>query len=338
MKKVWWTWDVRMRWAHGFCASAESFESNYKAAVDSACKYGVEGIVIWGFLRDSHGGVESARRVCDYAAQHGVKILPGVGIDAYGGVFHEGDSPWSLDTYLAMNPGAQAIAKDGSPMLHHWPPTAKTARRVGCASNMELMDFYKDSLDWLVDTFDLGGFFIEQGDIGLCHCPKCKSRTRTTNLKKTPMALEDMSMRLTPIVSHALSHRKGLMILVENYCGFGPAEIAHVSRFLKDFPPEVFQSWQAYDAPARFEITEQSNSPTEHGCMAIRTNNDLFGGEMEDIGNIRKANRLGRQAGLDMTYIYGEYSDQWPKTAANYRAWADSAADDCGKTGLPPQC
>lgn len=325
MNKTWWTWDVRMRWSHGFCGSGESFESNYRAAIDAAGRYGVEAIVIWGFLRDSHGGVASAQRVCDYARDHGVKILPGVGIDAYGGVYHEGSSPWSLDTYLSQHPEAQAVVADGSPMFHHWPPTAPKARKVGCPANNELMAYYQASLDWLIETFALEGFFIEQGDVGQCQCARCRGRKRTSNLKQTPMALEDMAGRLTPLLKHVVAARKGMTILVENYCGISPAEVAHVKPFLADFPESVTQCWQAYDAPQRFEITTESRSPTAHGCMAVRTNNDLFGGEFDDRENIRKANRLGRGAGLDMTYIYGEYPDEWPKTAANYRAWAESA-------------
>ncbi len=326
MKKVWWTWDVRMRWAAGFCSSKESFEANYALAVDAASRHGVDAIVIWGFLRDSHGGVDSARRVCEHAHAHGVMILPGVGIDAYGGVYHEGNSPWSLDTYLAEHGQDQAQNADGSPMLHHWPPTAKRARRVGCPSSEALMTYYRDGLDWLTSTFELRGFFIEQGDVGLCQCLQCSARKRTSTLKGgLPNSLDDMARRLPPLIRHALSKRPGMTVLVENYCGISPAETALVAPFLRGFPEEVFHCWQAYDAPGRFEITAESRSPALHGCMAIRSNNDFVGGEIDDRDNIRQANRLGQQAGLDMTYIYGEYPDEWPKTAANYRAWSESA-------------
>ena len=45
-----------MRWAHGFSRWEESFVGNYKRAIERAVRYGVERIVIWGFLRDRHGG------------------------------------------------------------------------------------------------------------------------------------------------------------------------------------------------------------------------------------------------------------------------------------------
>ena len=46
---------------------------------------------------------------------------------------------------------------------------------------------------------------------------------------------------------------------------------------------------------------------------------------MDDRENIRRAVALGRAAGLDMTYIYGEFNDGWPVTRGNYQAWAAAA-------------
>jgi len=328
MKKIWWTWDVRTRWAHGFCGSAESFVENYRGAVDAASRYGVEGIVIWGFLRDRHGGVEAAKQVAGYAHEKGIAVLPGVGIDSYGGVYYEGESPWALNTYLTAHPDARAADEEGSPHFHSWPPTDRSRRFMGCPSNEGLMAFYRESIDWLLETFNLRGFQVEQGDVKRCQCGGCRDRERTGVLNKLPgrTCLEDMAARVAPVVSHALAKRPELTVLVENYSGLRPEDAATVGPFLKDFPEAAFHSWQAYDAVGKFFITEESRSPAPHGCMAIRTNNDCFGGEIDDRENIKRAVALGRAAGLDMTYIYGEFGDGWPITRANYEAWAAAAA------------
>ena len=42
MKKIWWTWDLRMRWSHGFCSDEESFLQNYTRAIDDVAE-AVEG-------------------------------------------------------------------------------------------------------------------------------------------------------------------------------------------------------------------------------------------------------------------------------------------------------
>jgi hypothetical protein len=328
VKKIWWTWDLRTRWARGFSGTAEEFVQNYRRAIDAARRYGVDGIVIWGFLRDRHGGVEAARRVRDYAGEQGVMILPGVGIDSYGGVYYQGDSPHALNVYLTAHPGARAVNADGSPQIQRWPPSDASERFAGCPSDAGLMDFYRESIDWLVDTFHLDGFQIEQGDVALCHCPRCRGRKRTGVAKLAGRTcLEDLAGRVAPVAAHALARRPNLVVIAENYSGLLPADAATAAPFLRAFPPAVYHSWQAYDAEGRFFIAPESQSPAAHGCLAVRTNSDAFGGELADVANIRKAVALGRGAGLDMTYIYGEYPDDWPATRANYQAWAQAAAD-----------
>ena len=324
MKRIWWTWDLRMRWAHGFSASAESFVSNYSAAIEAAGRYGVEGIVIWGFLRDSHGGVDAAKQVCEHAESRGVRILPGVGIDAYGGVYYEGDSRYNLDRFLREHPDLAAKKADGEPFTFHWPKTDPHDRWAGCPSQPALMDFYAESLDWVMDTFGLAGFQIEQGDVGLCQCDRCRGRTRTPAAKMPRTCLEDMAARVGPLVARAIEKRPDAWVLVENYSGLLPSDAARVGPFLEAFAEEAFHSWQAYDC-GKFFIAEDSRSPAPHGCMALRTNNDIFGGELDDRENIRRAVKLARDAGLDMTYIYGEYPDAWPTTRADYEAWRAAA-------------
>ena len=131
--------------------------------------------------------------------------------------------------------------------------------------------------------------------------------------------------RRPPVVEAALAKRPGLTIIVENYSGFTPPEIEQVTGYLADFPDAVYHSWQAYDGVGKFHITEDSRSPTPHGNLAIRTNNDLFNGEIDERANIRKAVALARKAGLDMTYTYGEYSSDWPLSRGNYEAWAEAS-------------
>jgi len=326
MRKIWWSWDLRMRWSWGFCGDEKSFLANYTRAIDAAARYGVEGIVVWGFLRDSHGGVDAARRLCDHGRSRGVSILPGVGIDAFGGVYCSGDSPHSLDRHLREHPERQARREDGRPSVHRWPPADDAEHLIGCPSDAALAAFYRESLEWLVDTFDLAGFQIEQGDVGLCFCERCRALPRTTGPKCRASSLDAVAARLAPLIRGALASRPGLTILVENYSGLLPEEVRAVAPFLADFPPEVFHSWQAYDCPGKFHVTAESRSPTPHGCMAVRSNSDFTGGEIDDRADIRRAVELGRAAGLDMTYTYGEYPDDWPVTRGNYAAWAGAAA------------
>ena len=72
--------------------------------MDYCAKNGVCGFIVWGFLRDCHGGVKAATELCAYAADRGVAVLPGVGLCSYGGYYFEGNHPFNLDTYLRRHP------------------------------------------------------------------------------------------------------------------------------------------------------------------------------------------------------------------------------------------
>ena len=68
----------------------------------------IPAVVVYGMFRDSHGGVEAAQALCRYANERGVRILPGVAINAYGGIYREGDHPFNLATWLRKHPELSA--------------------------------------------------------------------------------------------------------------------------------------------------------------------------------------------------------------------------------------
>ena len=331
MTKLWWSWDIRMRWAHGFSQSEESFVANYRSAIDAAGRYGVKFIVIWGFLRDRHGGIDAARRVRDYAGEKGIGIMPGVGIDDYGGVYYDGDSPYSLDTYIRAHRESQAVDETGTPSTHRWPPTDTSARLTGCPSDEAVIDYYVESVEWLIDAFDVGGFQIEQGDSGLCHCEKCRARKRVVAAEDGSTgapyqtSVTDGAERIGKVVRPVLGRHPALTILSETYLGLTETSMEQIGPVLCRYPEEVVLSWQLYDAPDRFKMTEGVRSPSRRGNAALRTNGDAVGGELDDRENIARALRLSKEAGLEMTYIYGEYPDRWPWTRGNYETWSELA-------------
>ena len=93
------------------------FLEDYRRLVDAASALGVGGIVLWGFLRDQHGGVAHAKRVVEYAASKNVAIYPGVGTTCYGGIYYQGDHRYSLSRFLEKNPDARMMDSDGSPLI-----------------------------------------------------------------------------------------------------------------------------------------------------------------------------------------------------------------------------
>ena len=191
--RTFWTWDHSTNWElsqigqqeigvfNPYGKPPEGFLADYKRMVDWCSRNRVAAIVIYGFLRDSHGGIEAAQELCRYAARRGVRILPGIAIGAYGGVYWEGDHRYNLATWLRANPEFAATLEKGVgfqladlefPL--NFPRSDYTLS--ACPSRPEVMDWMTEAVTWLAETFEIGGINIESGDYGVCGCDRCRSR------------------------------------------------------------------------------------------------------------------------------------------------------------------
>jgi hypothetical protein len=110
-----------------------------------------------------------------------VRIIPGIAIGAYGGVYWEGDHPYNLATWLRKNPQYRAtlekavgfqLADLAFPLS--FPRSDYTVS--ACPSAPETMEWMEEAVDWLAGTFDIGGINIESGDYGVCGCDRCVAR------------------------------------------------------------------------------------------------------------------------------------------------------------------
>src|SRR5262249_5131351 len=101
--RLFWTWDHSTNWDldqpgqqdvganNVYSKPATAFAEDYRRLIDFMSRHRLNGLVIWGFLRDGHGGIEAAQEIARYGKERGVRILPGVGINAYGGIYWEGN-------------------------------------------------------------------------------------------------------------------------------------------------------------------------------------------------------------------------------------------------------
>lgn len=172
MKVLLWNWDARMTWddeptqiAKKMAASESTFRYlkrpeaylvGCRRLVDYCEKVGIYGFCLWGFLRDSHGGVKAAQELCKYAADHGVAILPGVGLCSYGGYYYEGDHPFNLQTYLRKHSDRVSTA--------HEEGGGRKVTPVLDPSLPENQKWWRDGLEWMFETFQIGGINYEMGD------------------------------------------------------------------------------------------------------------------------------------------------------------------------------
>ncbi len=191
--RTFWTWDHSTNWELSQVGQQEigvfnpygkppsGFLADYKRLVDYCSINRIAAVVIYGFLRDSHGGIEVAQELCRYANQRGVRILPGIAIGSYGGVYWEGDHRYNLATWLRKNPQFAASMEKGVgfqledlafPL--NFPRSDYTVS--ACPSAPETMDWMSEAVSWMAETFEIGGINIEAGDYGVCGCDRCVAR------------------------------------------------------------------------------------------------------------------------------------------------------------------
>lgn len=191
--RTFWTWDHSSNWElnqvghqeigvfNSYGKPPEGFLRDYKRMVDFCSMNQIAAIVIYGFFRDSHGGVPAAQELCRYANERGVRILPGVAIGAYGGVYWEGNHDYNLATWLDMNPEYEAEMERGvgfqlADLSFPLSFPRSDYTRVACPSEPDNIAWMRDALSWLVETVDVGGVNIEGGDYGVCGCERCAAR------------------------------------------------------------------------------------------------------------------------------------------------------------------
>ncbi len=191
--RTFWNWDHSTNWELSQVGVQEigvfnpygkppgGFLRDFRRCVDFCSRNRIAAVVIFGFLRDTHGGIEAAQELCRYATERGVRILPGIAIGSYGGVYWEGDHRYNLATWLRANPQHAATLEKGVgfqiadlafPL--NFPRSDYTLS--ACPSAPETMAWMEEGVAWLAETFEIGGINIEAGDYGVCGCARCVRR------------------------------------------------------------------------------------------------------------------------------------------------------------------
>ena len=107
--------------------------------IDYASDHKLNGLIIWGFLNDQHGGIDSAQRLSRYARERSVRILPGFGTVCYGGYYHSGNSPWSLTTWMSQHPEVKRYIDE----------KGVTQKDFPCPSDPTYQKWLRDGAKWV---------------------------------------------------------------------------------------------------------------------------------------------------------------------------------------------
>lgn len=314
-----WNWDHRMDWGGPgrvgtlmggggtYSKRPEAFAIDCQRCLDFMADHKFNGLILWGFLRDTHGGVAATQAMCRYAAERGVRVLPGVGTSDYGGYYYEGRHEFNVDTCLRAHPERRAIGPSGKP------------RNAICPSKKVNQEWLDRGAEWLLANFAVGGVNLEMGDFYVCYCEDCK-RARAAIKSQEPDYYKDMAISHMVTLRKLRSLKPDAWLSYATYTGYTAEMMHQPPLFLTMIPQDAICQWTLTGmAPHwRAEVRPMAhhNLGYLHWCnSSTHTQDDFYLAEIQAI--CRQAAGVGFE-GLD---TYGELSDQLPNAEIFYLAW-----------------
>lgn len=347
-----WTWDHSTNWDLGQIGAQETgvfnpygkppggFLADYRAMVDFCSRHRISAIVIYGFLRDSHGGIESAAELCRYANERGVRIVPGIAIGAYGGVYWEGDHTANLASWLRSHPEHAASIHGGVGFTIadlgfalSFPRSDYTL--AACPSRPETLAWMQDSVAWLAETFDIGGINIESGDYGVCGCERCVSRRgAVVSGAGESWSHDDLLANFPPLDAVARARRDDLWITCELQWDNVLDASAHRRGALPEQALYQHTANRSYFERLCRELTAEHVSALPYRSSALRLHlgSQWNGGTRTErhafVGHdLARAAQTVVGAGMQGLTIWGEASPYTGSNELNYLAFSEFSRD-----------
>lgn len=325
-----WTWDARMRWVpgketHGTSDMARPdnhfpypydknfFVENYKALIRAVSDWPeIRYIIIWGFLRDSHGGVDAALEIAHFAADHGVGILAGVGTSGYGGVYYEGRHDYNARSFMRKRP--DLVVSNRQHTERGIIDRGDTLNPV----HPDVIAWLQEGIRWMLDTFPICGVNLEIGDLFVGHSPMAAmQRDEIRNVKSEFFkALAAQYRLLTPSLIANWPER---LFTFATYSDCNAGILQENERFLDYLPEALACQWTLTSARERDGATFEGSSRLHVGyshlfCHANRTDQSDLTPEIAALC------RIADQRSLNGVIIYGEHPSHSGFGAINYAA------------------
>lgn len=312
-----------------------AFVEDYTRLIDYMCSLGLNHLIIWGALRDTHGGAEALRKLVEYGKANGVRVAPGVGVNCYGGVYYEGDHEYSLVNLLHKYPELAAVDENGKPMINNQNPRIS----VACPRNEKVIDWTLRSIRWLIKEINPVAIHFETGDYGVCHCNICKA----TSARGKRVSDEDMAEILPPIAAEVRKFNTDCWLSYNHYTGYTREMMANPPAFARKIPSDVIckwgVSWMLEPELARptsegWGLTERMNPevrpPTNTNMAHLHFGTGWWGCSPRGTFEITRFLRffpLVKQVGFQGICTHGEESALNPPAELNYHVYA-ALADD----------
>jgi hypothetical protein len=358
--RLFWTWDHSMDWvplARGiqefgcgdpYYKDEDAFVEDYKRLIDFGAEHGYNGVTIYGFLRDSHGGIDAAQEICRYGMEKGLPILPGVGVLTYGGVYWEGDHEFNLSNWLDRNPHLVGELPRVDHPFQWW-------HRIGCPSKLENQQWMQDAVQWLCETFEIGGINFETGDYGICVCDDCRKKfsdrpenPKVLQIGENAWSLEDMVELLPPLIEIMLKVNPEMLPVCDAY--FDYFLDSKKTAVLKGLPDEAIIQYSVTGAywpqvKEKMDAELVAEYPPQRTILRTEMGSQWYDGARfklvarEFSGLTRKVAELG----MEGISIWGEVSSNEIANEINYLSVSyfadhpDASWDEFVKNTLAPR-
>jgi len=337
MKVLLWCWDSRMTWDDEperiqlkmaaaerhfpYPKRPESFQQGFRRLVDYCAKAGIWGVIIWGFLRDSHCGVQAAADLCKYASDRGVAILPGVGLCSYGGYYYEGDHAFNLDTYLKRHPDRASLAyEDGS---------GREVEPVLDPSLEANQSWWCDGLDWMLDHFEIAGVNFEMGDF-IVNPSDSAEAARNALAMETNGNIQDIVVATSALLDHAYAKRPDGTFVNAIYRGYDQIQGFPELPYVDAVPSKTVWEYTLRHLVGRPDFPEAfAEVPAHRQYGYLHWFNASTGTQAQDFtAEIDRVFPHLQRLGFEFVGTYGEIGVKESAVAdRNYRAQAAYASE-----------
>jgi len=358
--RIYWTWDHSTNWYldspglvdwgcnNEYLKPSHVFVEDYKRLIDHMLVSRANATLIWGFLRDAHGGVAAGQELVSYANARGLKLMPSIGTSCYGGFYYRGQHPFSADAWLRKRPDCRATNRNG-----------EFENRL-CPTHPDNIRWLKDGTRWLLETFDTDAINLEYGDFVVCHCTRCKAKRASMGGTDFDY-YKEMALSQNPVIDEALDIHPDAWVMYATYTGFQlqPKDAVGYSAagasskrpdFLKRISPKSICMWTLTgmlnqepvpivkwleDGRAKALLSSANwpaglECPTERSCGFVHQGSQWYAFPnrpghtryTQIISTIKEAAIRGLEAGLHGLCIHGEIPTQCVPYELNYLAFS----------------
>lgn len=253
--RILWTWDSWL--CDPF--DADSYVSEFQRLIDFMAAWGYNGLIIWGFIDDRHGGENSAKRIAGYGADKGIHIMPGVGAGGYGGFVMTPGHPYNLKTFIEKHPHLAAKVRRN--------PQENT-REWLCLYQEESLEWLREGAAWLAQNFEIGGVNVETNEMGCIDvCPRTEAATvQEPNRLRYAASFTDLSVAVPIIYEEVKRCHDDAWV---TYATYEPAwwRRQEDSWILERIPPGAIAQWNV-----ELDVNEEMvPAPVKHNVALIHS-------------------------------------------------------------------